>query len=447
MRSVAMSTSASPQVTGQRYLVIGDSAVARRVGSILRSQGEAVSAMAAPSDAELASAVSQGVASVAVLLDEDVAALRYALAIAHLNPVVPIVATIFDRTVGAELRRLVPAVVVTSAADVGASLLAGPCLGEDVATVRRIDDDWIGLGVDHELNELPIPLDATATRTRVARRLAPSPWALVESGERMLILGAGGLLGALALEMAWARSVHGWSWAHAFYNASNVIATVGPAHGGSGWTYWLPAGLAIIATLGFAAMFVAGLVDRLAQRSARSAFGKRSVPRADHVIVVGLGQVGLRLCRDLQSMGVPVVGVERDDHAGNLRFARTEHIPVVVGHGEDRRILESLNLDTARAIAAVSSDDLDNVAVAVAAHAVNEGLTVVLRAGEQEAVAETRSILPLGVTRDVITATAAHICAEMRGLDRWTVIQVGDRVGTWDGEGRLTSWMPGRDID
>jgi threonine dehydrogenase-like Zn-dependent dehydrogenase len=63
------------------------------------------------------------------------------------------------------------------------------------------------------------------------------------------------------------------------------------------------------------------------------------VVRRGHVIVVGLGQVGLRLCQELRALGIPVVGVKRDVHAPNLRLAQALRNPVVLGHADDRAVL------------------------------------------------------------------------------------------------------------
>jgi hypothetical protein len=66
-------------------------------------------------------------------------------------------------------------------------------------------------------------------------------------------------------------------------------------------------------------------------------------------------------------------------------------------------------------LAAVGSDDLDNIAVAVAAAAVSPRTRVVVRAGEHEAIAETRSLLPLGVIRDVTEMAATFVVAVLLG--------------------------------
>jgi Trk K+ transport system NAD-binding subunit len=135
------------------------------------------------------------------------------------------------------------------------------------------------------------------------------------------------------------------------------------------------------------------------------------------VIVVGMGQLGVRLCAQLIALGVPVVGVERDRSAPFLPLARRLGIPVLVGDGTERRVLEKLKLQRCRALAAVGSDDLDNISVAVAAAAVSRSTRVVLRAGEQEAIAETRSLLPLGAIRDTTELAATFVVASLLGHD------------------------------
>jgi hypothetical protein len=89
----------------------------------------------APGDEELADAVRRQPAAVGVVVHDDVLALRYALALAHLDARLRLVVTIFDRTIADRVRVLLPQAVVTSAADIAAPVLAGSCLG---STQRRI---------------------------------------------------------------------------------------------------------------------------------------------------------------------------------------------------------------------------------------------------------------------------------------------------------------------
>jgi voltage-gated potassium channel Kch len=195
----------------------------------------------------------------------------------------------------------------------------------------------------------------------------------------------------------------------ALLESARVVAAVGPGPTAGSAAYAVFSAAAMLATVGFTALFTAGLVDRMLEPRLVSLFGARRAPGRDHVIVVGMGQVGIRLCMELRRLGVPVMGVERDPAAAQLHVARALRIPVVVDHGADRGVLERLGLWRARALAAVGSDEYDNIAVAIAADAVAPGGRVVLRAGEQEAIAETRSLLPLGVTTDVVSMAARRI--------------------------------------
>ncbi len=152
----------------------------------------------------------------------------------------------------------------------------------------------------------------------------------------------------------------------------------------------------------------AGLINRLMSPRLVAIVGRRTLPRRGHVIVVGLGQVGVRLCLMLRQRGIPVVGLERAAEVPNIRIARTLGIPVMVGDGAERRLLLRLGADRALALAAVTSDDHVNVEISVAATAISEHLRVVLRAGDDDAVTETRALFHIGVVRDVNRLAAEH---------------------------------------
>jgi hypothetical protein len=240
----------------------------------------------------------------------------------------------------------------------------------------------------------------------------------------MLVVGLAGLLAILVLDWAWLAFGEHKGPAAALAQAVRVVATVGPATDTHG-AHAVAASVAMLVTILLAAMFTAGFVDRLLSPRLTALVGPRVLPRSGHVIVVGLGQVGLRLCRELAAMGIDVVGVERNPAAENLRLMRQLRIPVVIGHGEDRGLLERLRAHRARAIAAVGSDDLDNIAVAIAAQAVAAHVRLVLRAGEHEAIAESRSLLPLGIVRDVASISAAYVVSQLVGEKPLSVIADG----------------------
>ncbi|WTW92278.1 NAD-binding protein [Streptomycetaceae bacterium NBC_01309] len=392
-------------------VVIGDTNLARRVCASLAARKHTVHHLGEPSDSELRAAMRNTPDGVAILLHDDVAALRYALAVAHISPQVPITVTVFDRTVSEELTRLLPQCDVTSPADLAAPALAGPCIDPANAAVHHRPQGTLAVTV----RDMQPQLEACRPHPRQLRRrlgnfigqLRPH-----DGGTKLLVIGLLGILGVLLADWAWLVG-RGHHPAEALFHATRVVAAVGPAEAEHSHGYQVAASAAMLATLVFSALFTAGVIERMLGPKLIGLIGPRTLPRADHVIVVGMGQVGMRLCAELQRHGVSVVGVERDPHAATARLARSLGIPVMTGHGGDRAVLEQLRLGRARSIAAVGSNDLDNIAVAIAAHGVAPATPVVIRAGDHEAIAETRSLLPMGTVRDVTSLAAGYVLARL----------------------------------
>lgn len=111
---------------------------------------------------------------------------------------------------------------------------------------------------------------------------------------------------------------------------AKVTVTVGPSEAadqGSDW-FKLFSAVTMLLTLGFAAVLTAGVVNRLLDPRLTGIFGRSAVPRRDHVVVVGLGQVGFRLCELFRDLGVPVVAIEVNPDAKTCRGRRTCNCPL-----------------------------------------------------------------------------------------------------------------------
>jgi Trk K+ transport system NAD-binding subunit len=406
-----------PAEAARRFVVIGATNPARRTCASLTARGHQVRHLTEPGDDELRDALDGRPDGLAVLLHDDHAALRYTLAAAHVRDDVPIVVSVFDRTVAAQVRRLLPQCAVASPADLATPTVAGACLDPRALALCHRDDGasvvTAEAGPPHRSVWHPPPgLRRRAFLGRWTGQLRP-----YDAGTRILTLGLLGLGAVLASDVAWQVAVWHRPALEALFEAARVVATVGPAsapeHSSRGYLVFAVA--AMLGTVVLTALFTAGVVDRLLGPRLVALVGPRTLPRSGHVVVVGFGQVGLRLCEELRRLGLPVVAVERDASSSRLRLARRLRVPVVLGNGEDRALLERLRVNRAIALVAAGSDDLENLAVAVTAHAVAPGTTVVMRAGEHEAIAETRSLLPLGVTRDVAGISAAWMVAHLLG--------------------------------
>jgi voltage-gated potassium channel Kch len=186
----------------------------------------------------------------------------------------------------------------------------------------------------------------------------------------------------------------------------------------------------MLLTLLSAACFTGGLINRLVDSRLTGLVGRRAVPRRDHVVVVGLGQVGLRLCMLLRECGVQVVAVDTESEGENVGLARRLKLPVVIGRGANPHVLKRLSLDRARSLAAVTSNDLRNIEAAMAARAADSELRVVLRAGDGDVADETRSLERIGHVLDVHRLGAVFIAGLALGAE-------SDAVAVRDGRPQL----------
>jgi Trk K+ transport system NAD-binding subunit len=111
------------------------------------------------------------------------------------------------------------------------------------------------------------------------------------------------------------------------------------------------------------ALFTNILVSRRIEQS----LGRRRVPgMAGHVVVVGLGSVGIRVVEGLLAEGRQVVVVEHDEGNRYLDRARALGVPVVIGDATQRQTHATVNLADASAVAILTSADLTNIETGLA---------------------------------------------------------------------------------
>jgi voltage-gated potassium channel Kch len=116
------------------------------------------------------------------------------------------------------------------------------------------------------------------------------------------------------------------------------------------------AGVALVSTA--FALFTNILVSRRIERS----LGRRQVPgMVDHIIVIGLGAVGISVVRRLVSEGESVVVIERDADNRYLAQARAIGVPVVTADATQSQTHRMVNIADAKAVAVLTSGDLTNI--------------------------------------------------------------------------------------
>src|SRR5215204_6931622 len=419
----------------RRVLLLGAGDLSNETAAALRASDADLTRLEDPSAAELQEAVEAGADAVAVVSRDEAWPLRAALLVRHLDPDVPIVVTIFDPETARELEDVIGNCTITSLADIVAPTLAGPCLDDELAAVVEEDDRPVGLRCSDgtvEVASLP------EVRARRARALGSALLKPFDRSAALVFLGAVGLLAVLIFETVAAALVLDQNVVDSFYGAVKTLVTVDPnlevQHGPS-WFKLVISGSMLVALL-FAAAFTGGLVERLIGRRLTGLLGRRAVPRSDHVVVVGLGEVGLRLALLLRRCGISVVAIDEREEGETVGHAKELGVPVVIGRGADPSLLKRLSLERALALAAVTGDDLDNIAVTLAARALAPELRLVLRAGSSATAGETRSLERLGHVRDVHRIGAVYLAGLALGSTASHVVD-GETAHLRDADGAL----------
>ena len=409
-------------------LLIGEGDLAEEVRSALDALDAEVVRIVKPIQREVGDVFERNKIERAVVVSSDDAfALRTALMVRDADEDVEILVTYDDQATTEELCQRIGNCRVVSMADIVAPVLAAACLDDDAGAVKVEDGRVIGVSTEGEKleeSEVEVP---RRHRVRPLLRALLLPY---DKSAALLFYGLLGLLGILVVETVLAAIVLDQKIVDSFYGAAKTLVTVDPndkVSKGPDWFKTFVSGLMLLALV-FEAFFTAGIVNRLIGRRLTGLIGKRAVPRRDHVIVIGMGQVGLRLCLLLRECDVSVVAVDDQEEGENVGEAREAGLPVVIGRGADPSLLKRLSLGKAQAVAAVTDDDVENLSIAIAALALEEDTRLVLRVGDGQIANETRSLFKIGLVRDVHRITASLIAAQAVGETAQSVLCHDERT-------------------
>jgi len=423
-----------------KVLVIGATDIGRRACAALQDRGVEVLHLANPSDSELHELLNENTRGVAIMLHNDIEALRYSLTIEHIRPGIRLFVAIFDRSVRHEMERTIPNCSIASPAYIaGASIIGSALLTE--AAIKRTgptaDLSWETLSpaadrVTHKSFTVPMKWKLARLSGIFRGQLRPYDFA-----SRAMLTGLLALLAMLITDTAILQKE--MPIFQAFYSAAAVIAGVStPEMPHTDWQF-VQSGSFMLLTIIFIAMFGAGVVNHILNGRRVGILGSRVIPRKHHIVVVGLGQVGIRLCKELKLLKIPVVAIEQDEKARGVLFARDLNIPVIIGNASDIRTLRRAHIANSRALLAMASSEEDNISVAVAARTKYPDTLIILRAGTNDAIEETRSLFSIGEVADVNGLTAAFVAESLLAAEPRAIVPQGHSFALISEEYEVTS--------
>jgi Trk K+ transport system NAD-binding subunit len=441
----------------------------RYVPELARSPGvRLVEGGPADDDRTFLAAGVRGATAVALVDREDVTNIHRALRVQEIDPGVRLVVRLFNTRLGRRIEQILPTATVLSVSETAAPSFVAQAIGRNtrqhvrvpdrtfvVAGRREVRDEAVVCGLaansqtgarggprllpdGHGPETADYVLAVAESRARTTDQLSrPRSERVRNVADRLLVRLRGSLtrrlaratlalfllfvLGAVAFATA-----GGYSLGDAVYLA--VLDSAGAAQPDTGTSIAVRVIQGFVTVIGIA---IIPLVTAVVVESAVSArvvgAGPRRMPRRDHVVVVGLGNVGFRIVTTLRERGVPVVAVERSDDAVGVAPAMRAGIPVVLGDATRERVLREAGVEECRALVAVTSDDAINLQAALVGRSVQRAVRVVLRLRDDDLAARVERSMD-AISRSVSYVAAPVFAAALRDGQVLATIPVGRRV-------------------
>lgn len=188
--------------------------------------------------------------------------------------------------------------------------------------------------------------------------------------------------------------VEGYSAFDAFYMTLITVSTVGYqeihplSHAGRIFN-------SVLILFGVSVIFfaVGSVTQSIIELELRDHFGERRRKRVidklrNHFIVCGYGRVGRHASLELMRTGAPFVVVDRNE--ARVQQARKAGMIVMLGDSTRDDTLRGAGIERAKGLVSALGTDADNLFVILSAKTLNPKLTVVTRAGEEEAEQKLR---------------------------------------------------------
>jgi Trk K+ transport system NAD-binding subunit len=223
-----------------------------------------------------------------------------------------------------------------------------------------------------------------------------------------------GIILASTFFLAWAMPL---SFVNALYFVIATVSSVGYGdinfyHSTTSLKYFgcllMLTGTAIIAIL------FSAVTEMVISRKLPNLVGGRPMPRKNHIIVVGGDHIGTRIVNALIEEGMPVVVIENDLH-GRFQEDIASQIAIVSGNPKSANTLLRANILSAKALLAVTKDDIENLSISIAAKKLNPNVTEITQINNtkiggslQEALSLTKVVSTPYVASPYFVAAVFH---------------------------------------
>jgi Trk K+ transport system NAD-binding subunit len=160
-------------------------------------------------------------------------------------------------------------------------------------------------------------------------------------------------------------------------------------------------------------LITAAVVDGVVKTRLAISSNKIHSVHADHVVLVGLGNVGTRVMRLLTDLGVDVVAIDKRPDARGAHAAAQLGVDLIVADASREETLRLASIETCKALVVLSTDDAVNLQAALHARAVRSDLRVVLRLFDDDFARRVQDAFNINISRSVSRLCAPAFAAAM----------------------------------
>ena len=309
--------------------------------------------------------------AVFLLHDDDRRNIELALAAISLNRHVPIFMALFNEALASHLQASHPNLHVHSPARI-----ASPKFVECIRSSRYWKPSYS-----------PPPPERMSRRNAAERRSLFQVYGLIAGFCALLLAGS-----------IFFHQAQRLSWLDALYSITRVVATddFGETGMRTPSTATKLFGIFVMfAAVALVAITIALIADRLVKRNAEIALGRKRYRLRGHVIVCGLGRVGVQIVDELLRAGETVLVIEEKADNRFLATVRAHGARVLVGDASLTNNLSDACVASALALISVINDDLKNLEIGMNARSLRPDLRLILRIFDKGIAEEMRERLDI----------------------------------------------------
>ncbi len=148
----------------------------------------------------------------------------------------------------------------------------------------------------------------------------------------------------------------------------------------------------------------------------------------NHIVVVGLGHLGIRVVRELVRLGEDVAVIERNPDPTRLTEARSYSIPVIIGDGRDAEVLKQAGVERASALIICTNDDLANLQIASRVRELDKDIRLVMRLFDDEFSVPMAERFDIAAVMSASAMAAPAFAGAATGTEILQTFKVADQV-------------------